>query len=355
MVDDILAAGDVGFGPRCLVTGGAGYLGTALVRRLLELGLMVRSFDARAPDPIPAGLEHVSGDVRDADALCRAAEGIDTVFHTAAVISLLRIYPRRLRDEVMAINLGGTRNAIRACRSQGVRRLVYTSSHNIPIDREIVLGDESLPDARQFLDLYTETKALAERAVLGADTAGGLRAAALRPAGLWGPGPESVMVRSFLEQLAGGRLAALPGDGTAEIDNTHVENLVDAEILAAQGLADAPDRVGGEFYYITDDEPGNGIEWFRPLAEGLGYPWPRRRVPGSLLYGIGSLLEWVHRLGGPVPDLTRSGVLKITRTCTFRIDKARRELGYTPRFQRANGMPACIEASRGYAKDPTRS
>jgi len=130
------------------------------------------------------------------------------------------------------------------------------------------------------------------------------------------------------------------------LDNTHVENAVDAHLLAAQKLSETPEVVGGQVYCVTDGEPMNDIEWFRPLVEGLGHAWPSLRIPGRVLYFVAGVLEWLHYIGGPEPSLTRRGVLNITRDGYFRIDKARDQLGFVPRIRAAEGLPAVLPDAR---------
>jgi len=334
-------------GPRCLVTGARGYLGRHLLRRLVAAGCTVRAFDIE-PVPGEALVEPVVGDVRNYSDVRAACEGVDTVFHTVASIDLLARYRLDQRLRVFDVNVLGTEHVIRACREAGVGRLVHTSSFNVAMGKAVSGGDESTPTVGEgdLLDLYSETKTLAERRVLEADDADGLRTVALRPGGIWGPGEDSMMVRGFVEQLAAGRFKVLVGDGRALLDNTHVENAVDAHLLAARKLGETPALVGGQAYFVTDDEPMNGIGWFRPLVEGLGHPWPTVRIPGRLLYFVGFLLEWLHFFGGPVPTLTRRGALNISRDGYFQIDKARDHLGYAPRVRAAEGLPAILSDAK---------
>jgi 3beta-hydroxy-delta5-steroid dehydrogenase/steroid delta-isomerase len=330
-------------GPRCLVTGANGYLGRQLVRRLVAVGCTVRAFDV-VPCASGSAAEIVGGDVRIYSDVRAACEGMDTVYHTVALINHLARYRLEQRLEVFDVNVLGTEHVVRACREAGVGRLVHTSSFNVAMGKAVSGGDESTPTVGpgDLLDLYSETKTAAERGVLAADHPEGLRTVALRPGGIWGPGEDSLMIRGFVEQLAAGRFKVLVGNGRARLDNTHVENAVDAHLLAAQKLRETPDVVGGQAYFVTDDEPMNGIGWFRPLVEGLGHPWPRARVPGRVLYFVAFLLEWLHYLGGPNPTLTRRGVLNITRDGWFRIDNAREQLGYVPRIRAAEGLPAIL-------------
>ena len=336
MIDGVLeglTADDVG--RVCLVTGGAGYLGTHLVDALVALGCEVRVFDRVAVDR--EGVTSLVGDIRDLAAVTDACRGVDTVFHTAAQLTLAGVVPPRVRRQVMGVNVLGTEVVLGACREVGVPRVVYTSSANVAIDRAIHEGTEDDGYAQSFVDLYGESKVEAEKLVLASDGAR-LRTVALRPGGIWGGGPGGFMIQTFLKQLAGGSFVATIGDGEAVVDNTHVQSLVRAHLLAAQGLTLRAEVVGGQAYFITDNERINGITWFKPIVDGLGMPWPRRRLPGRLMYAVGHALEWAARFGAPEAPITRIGILKLIRTSSFSIDKARRDLGYEPLISSAEGL-----------------
>lgn len=337
------------FGPACLVTGGSGFVGRALSKALLERGCTVHSLDIR-PDakPIP-GVKYFTGDIRDYGAVRAAAEGCTTVFHCAAIMNFLGISRPSVRREVYGINVDGTENIVRACRETGVKALVYTSSHCVCFDtRPVIAGDESKPYAKRYLDLYGETKTAAEKIVLGADGAGGLRTASLRPGGVWGSSDDCYMFSKFIEQLVKGKLVATIGPADAIIDNTHVENLVLAEILTAEALIRKPEVAGGQAYFIVDDEPMNLMEWLRPLIEGLGYRMPTKSIPALPMYFLGFLAECLHYIGGPRPFMTRLEVHNLTAKFTFRQDKARRHLGFVPVTGREKGMKECVDFYKKY-------
>jgi 3beta-hydroxy-Delta5-steroid dehydrogenase / steroid Delta-isomerase len=339
-------------GPRCLVTGGAGYVGSAIVRRLRAAGCAVRSFDVVDHKSEP-GVEVVTGDLRDYNSLLSACKGIDTVFHTAALIKLMAIARPSLRRLVFDVNVGGTTNVTRSAAAAGVTALVHTSTFNVVMDRDYVRQDETLPYAVNTNDLYTRSKIEAERVALAADAPGGLRVCALRPGGIWGIDTTSIMVRSFLEQLD--NFTVLIGDGHSAADNTHIDNLVDAQLLAARALRSKPDVAGGQAYFITDDEPLNPLEWFRPLVEGLGRSFPTRRLPAGMMRIVGVMLEVTHWLGAAEPVLTRRSVRNLTESGSFCIDKARRDLGYAPRYCRDNGMPRLLPIARAYLESRKQS
>ena len=332
-------------GLRCLVTGGAGYVGSAIVRRLRAAGCSVRSLDV-APHAAEPGVEAVVGDLRNYAQVHAACRDVDTVFHTAALIKLMGIARPSLRRLVFDVNVHGTQNIVRAAAENGVTALVHTSTFNVVLDHEVVRQDETLPYATRTNDLYTCSKIEAERAVLAADTPGALRSCALRPGGIWGTDTNCIMIRQFLEQLD--NFKVLIGTGETAMDNTHVENLVDAQLLAARALRLQPGTVGGQAYFITDDEPVNPLEWFRPLVEGLGRRFPQRHLPTGLMRTVSVIMEVAHVLGGPEPTLTLRSVRNLTESGSFRIDKARRDLGYAPRYNRENGIPLLLPAARAY-------
>ena len=321
-------------GPVCLVTGGAGYLGRAIVARLLDAGCTVRVLDVQPASPDPRVTSYVA-DLRDHDAIAPAFEGVDTVFHTAAVIATVGedfATPRRKRF-AWGVNVVGTENVLRACRASKVKRLVHTSSFNVVTSGRIDEGDESLPYAEDERDLYSMTKIAAEKRVLAADDPNGLRVVALRPGGIWGGGRGSMMLEAFVTELAKGKFGATIGDGTSVLDNVHVENVVDAELLAARALIATPERAAGKAYFITDDERLNPMEWFRPIVEGLGHRFPTIKVPRSVMMTIAAGLELAQQFGSPEPTITRRGIRNLTDSISFRVDRARADLGYEPRYR----------------------
>jgi 3beta-hydroxy-delta5-steroid dehydrogenase/steroid delta-isomerase len=334
-------------GPVCLVTGGNGYVGKHLVRRLLELGCEVRALDL-APFQGDSRVKSIVSDIRRISDIGPACEGVDTVFHTAAIINTLTLARPSVRREVYGVNVQGTECVIQACRAARVKKLIFTSSITVAVDGPIREGDETAPyvGTDGLPDLYSQTKSQAEKLVLEADDPKGLRTAAVRPGGVWGPGEGAMMVQDFLEHLAAGQFRVMIGDGKSVTDNVHVDSVVDVHFLVAQKLTDDPDLVAGEAYFVSDGEPTNPVIWYRPIVEGLGYTWPKLHLPRPLAYGFAYLGEVAHYFGGPFPTVTRRGVLSICRDASFGIDKARAHLGYEPRTGAAEGIPALMHEFR---------
>jgi 3beta-hydroxy-delta5-steroid dehydrogenase/steroid delta-isomerase len=333
-----------GVGPVCLVTGGNGFVGKHLARRLLQLGCEVRTLDLAPFEGDPRVTSYV-GDVRKMADVGPACDGVDTVFHTAAVINTLTLARPSVRRLVYGVNVLGTQCVIRACKAKGVKRLVFTSSIAVSVDGPVRGADESWPYAfdASLPDLYSQTKSRAEKLVLDAHEKDGLRTAAVRPGGVWGPGEGAIMVRDFIEHLANGEFKVTIGSGKSVNDNVHVDSVVDVHFLVAQKLTDDPDLVGGQAYFVSDDEPTNPVTWYRPIVEGLGYKWPRFHIPKPIAYAIAYAGEVAHYFGGPFPTITRRGVLSICVDASFTPAKAKAHLGYRPRTTAAEGLPKLMD------------
>ncbi len=333
---------------RCLVTGGAGYFGRTLAAALLAAGRPVRLVDRR-PHPVARALEArgaelVLADVRDSEAVTAAMEGIDTVFHTAAIIDGRTHVSAADRERSQGVNVEGTRHVVDAAKRAGASRLVHTSSINVVFDRPLPDGPEDTPYASKApLDLYTTTKIEAERLVIAAD-APGFATCAIRPGGIYGPGEETHLPR-VTELTLKGLFRAIIGPGTARADNVYIDDLVDAALRAALALAGVPTggsgQAAGRAYFIGDGAPQNYFAFFRPAVEQLGHRHPTLSVPAWLVRPAVLAAEAVSRLGGPVPFMSRMELRKVTQDHYFSPEPAARDFGHAPRVGPDEGFRRC--------------
>ncbi|MCX6954761.1 MAG: NAD-dependent epimerase/dehydratase family protein [Verrucomicrobia bacterium] len=328
-----------------LVTGGTGFLGRRLVERLLAAGRPVTVL-ARRSDPALAarGVRLVTASLDDSAAVSAACAGHETVFHTAAKVGVWGRY-----DDFFRTNVLGTRAILAGCRAHGVARLVYTSTPSVVYNgRSLANADESLPLTTDCPSPYPLTKALAEREVLAASSPA-LRTAALRPHLIWGVGDPHLVPR-VLARARTGRLRIV-GDGTNRVDMVHVENAVDAHLLAERALAGSPSAAAGQAYFVTNGEPVALWAWINALLTALGEPPVTRRLSLSTASAIGAVCETLWRtlpLRGE-PPMTRFIAAELAKDHWFNLAAARRDLGYEPRITMAAGtaeLVASLRASR---------
>ena len=215
-----------------LVTGGGGFLGKAIVKRLVKAGENVRSFSRNFyPELKSMGVDQIQGDIGDNSAVIKACYGIQTVFHVAAKPPPWGNYADYYRTNVV-----GTQNVIDACNSQKVSKLVYTSTPTVVFNGTDIEGvDESFPYPARYATPYSKTKALAEQKVVKSSS-GNLRTIILRPHEIWGPGDNHIAPRLIARAK---RLKRI-GNGKNLIDTTYIDNVVDAHILASEKIGRKP-------------------------------------------------------------------------------------------------------------------
>lgn len=311
---------------RVLVTGGGGFLGGAIVRRLVARGDSVVSY-SRADYPWHAdlGVASVRGDLADVAKLVEASEGCDAVIHVAAKAGFWGSYASYLHANVV-----GTKAVIEACRKAHVRRLVYTSTPSVVHGGQGLEGvNESQPYPDRYESAYSATKAEAERAVLAAND-DRIATVALRPHLVWGPGDPHLLPR-LVARARAGRLRKI-GDGKNLVDTVFVDNAASAHELALDRLA--PDSlIAGKAYFIAQGEPMPLWLTIERLIVASGGPTlPKRAVPESIAVAGGALCElaWkTLRLKGE-PPMTRFVAHQLATSHWFDLSAARTELGYEP-------------------------
>ena len=333
----------MGHSSSTLVTGGTGFLGRRLVERLLAAGRPVTILARRADPALAArGVRFITASLDDSAAVTAACAGHATVFHTAAKVGVWGRY-----DDFFRTNVLGTRALLAGCHAHGVARLVYTSTPSVVYHgQNLANADESLPLTTACPSPYPLTKAIAERDVLAANSAT-LRTIALRPHLIWGVGDPHLVPR-VLARARAGRLRLI-GDGQNKVDMVHVENAVDAHLLAERALSDSPrsalnaqpPAACGRPYFITNGEPVLLWEWINDLLRALGER-TIERVGGN------ATCETLWRVL-PVntePPMTRFIAAELAKDHWFNLAAARRDLGYEPRVTMAEGTAALVASLR---------
>jgi UDP-glucose 4-epimerase len=253
---------------RVLVTGGAGFIGSNLVRALLEQGDDVRVLDnfstGRRPnfDGVEEDIEVVEGELRSYERVHNAVRGTELVFHLGALPSV----PRSVHDPLTtsAVNIEGTLNVLLAARDEGIRRVVFASSSSVYGNTDTLPRAEV--QAVAPLSPYAVAKLAAESYCLSFHRVYGLETVALRYFNVFGPRQDplsqySAVVPLFVRAIAEGRAVGIHGDGNQVRDFTYVGNVVAANLLAAEA-----DGAAGRVLNVAT---GEGVS-VNGLADAIG-------------------------------------------------------------------------------------
>jgi nucleoside-diphosphate-sugar epimerase len=313
---------------RAFVTGGLGFTGAALVRRLLDDGHQVSVLDKNpgiAREELEGrGAQVVLGSITDRDTVVRCTRGAEVVFHVAAAFRETGA-PDALYKSV---NVDGTRIVTEAAIECGARKLVYTSTQGVHGHIAQVPGDESSPIAPE--DYYQETKYLGEQEVRRV-AEGKIEYTILRPTAIYGPGDPERFLMIFRRANKGRFL--MFGGGATYYHPVYIDNLVDAYLLAAQ-----PGRGAGEAYLIADEHYFPIREIVQKAGLALGKPVSIVSPPLWPLIIAGHVVERICKPFGINPPIFPRRVDWFRQVRAFRIDKAKRELGYRPRIGIDEGM-----------------
>lgn len=318
--------------PACLITGATGFVGGHLAEACVSRGWGVRAL-VRAGTEAGAlerlGATVVRGDLTATDALREAVADIAVVFHCAA-----KVGDWGPIADYRAVNVEGLRGLLEACRDRPLQRFVHLSSLGVYAARHHRGTDESEPLPDQHIDGYTQTKVESERLALSYYRDHGVPVTVLRPGFIYGPRDHTVLPQ-LLDGLRRRQIRYL-GSGRRAMNTIYVGNLVEALFLAAENPAAV-----GQVYNLTDGECVSKRRFIEAIADGVGVPRPR--PVGVPLWVARPLARWLEararRAGAATaPMLTQARVKFLGLDLDFSIEKAKRELGYRPRFAFDEGM-----------------
>ncbi len=314
-----------------LVTGGGGFLGKAIVKKLLEKQKNIVSFSRQFyPELESLGVKQVQGDLKDKNNVSDALKDMDAVFHVAAKAGIWGDF-----NDFYAANVKGTQNIIDACQQHQVSQLIYTSSPSVIFnDTDMENVDETVPYPDQYLTPYQETKAMAEKLVLKTAKLG-LQTMILRPHLIWGPGDNHV-VPGIVNRAK--RLKTI-GPTNDRVDTIYVDNAADAHILASEKLFENP-SLSGSIYFISQDDPVSKWEMANGFLDAAGLPPIKGHVSARTAYIAGSVFETIYRLFNikKDPPITRFAAKEAATSHWFNISKAKNELGYFPKVSNQEGL-----------------
>lgn len=307
-----------------LVTGATGFVGAAVLRCLIAAGHNVRALvrpnsDRRNLSGVDC--EIVTGDLTEPDSLKRAVQDCQTVFHVAADY---RIWVPD-REKMNRVNVQGTVDLIRTAAAAGVSRIVYTSSvatlrlrgDGFPAD------EESHAELSDMIGAYKQSKFLAEREVNRLVNDTGMPVVIVKPAAPFGPRDiKPTPTGRLVVEAVSGRMPAYVNTG---LNVVHVDDVASGHLLAYEKGA------VGESYILGGEN--HTLQWIlKTVAELTGQRPPRIRLPHWFVTPMAYISEGITRLRGTgEPMMTVDSVRMSRKPMYFSIEKARRELGYSPR------------------------
>jgi 2-alkyl-3-oxoalkanoate reductase len=325
---------------KILVTGGTGFTGSHLVRRLLDKGhdvLVVDNQQGLFYDDLKGkGAQIELGSVTDASLMKKVVSGRELIYHIAAAFRQLNVPNRYYWD----VNVEGTRHLADVAFHVGVRRFVYCSTQGVHGHIKNPPGDETSPIKPE--DYYQFTKYEGEK-VVQQYAARGLDAVTLRPTAIYGPGdPERFLI---LFRLAKKGSFLMFGNGETFYHPVYIDNLVDAFELAGEKPG-----IRGESYIIGDEHYYSIKDLVRSVGNAMAVPVRIRHLPFWPLWMAAFMCESVCKPIRVTPPLFRRRVDWFRQVRAFSIEKAKTQLGYHPNVDLSTGLRRTAQwyAERGY-------
>ena len=355
-----------------LVVGGCGFLGHHIVSLLSKFSSDVSVFDLRTTQNRFPSVKYFDGDITDRKAISSVIQETkpSVVIHTASPVVASIEGNTSLYHKV---NVDGTRILLEcAGQAECVKAFVYTSSASVVHDgvSDLTMADETYPVLRspQQTEIYSHTKGLADNLVLASNLKyGKMLTVAIRPASLFGEG-DVQMLPNMLQVYYDGKTKFQLGNNENWFDFTYVGNAARAHILAAEKLLESYDRtqrlpadirVGGEAFFITNDEPYHFWDFARTVWASAGDTTDPKDVwviPKRVGLIMATMLEWIFWLlfwGKKQPSTTRQKVKFSCMNRTYSIEKAKKRLGYRSQWSMKEGIKRGVkwfEKNRKHSK-----
>jgi nucleoside-diphosphate-sugar epimerase len=326
----------VGDAPPCLVTGATGFIGTALVRRLLAGGIPVRALARSRKDTLAAMSAQV--DLASGTIPAGALDGVRTIYHLAARTHDL--FATDASDaEYWRVNLEGTQRLLDALPRHTISRVIFVSSVKAQAEETPRAIDETQPP--EPTTAYGRSKLAAERLVLSEAARRGFDGVCLRFPLVYGPGQRGNLPR-MIAAIDRGRFPPPPAGNRRSM--LHVENAVDALILTGQHPAAA-----GQTYIVADASPYSTRELYDWIRGALGKPPVKWAVPAWVLRGLASAGDSARTILGRRVGFDTEALRKLLGSAWFSSDKIARELGYQPIRSLPDALPELVAEYRAGA------
>jgi nucleoside-diphosphate-sugar epimerase len=322
-----------------LVTGATGFLGSHIAERLLQRGDSVRALVRPTSDTSfleSLGVELVRADVTDAPSLSPALEGVDVVYHAAAMVSDWGPW-----EGFRTVTINGTRNMLKAAAAAGTPRFLYVSTDGVYRYQDLRKGvTEESPTETHFgpFDYYRRSKTAAEKVARRFQRNDRLTVSIVRPAMILGERDSAMLPRviAFLK----GRSSVYLGNARNRLPYVYAGDVAELCILAA-----TTEQAAGQTYNAVSNEHVTQRDLFQAAAVVVGRPEPKRSLPFRLVYTIAFAMELRSRVRGwhPQPDLTRFSANQFGIEWREDASKAMNELGWKPEVSLPEAVRRSVE------------
>ncbi len=313
---------------KVFITGGGGFLGTCIVKKLRERNYQVTSYSrSHYPHLEEIGVQSIQGDMNDYEALKKAIKGHDVCFHVASKIAMWGKY-----QDFYQTNVLGTEYILKACQEVGINKFIYTSSPSVVFGDHGLSGeDETLPYPTKSFSLYGQTKALAEQRVMAAANEN-FYTVSLRPHLVFGPGDQNIIPR-VINSAKAGKLKIV-GEGDNQVDVIYVDNAADAHLCALDALLENPEIVSGQTFFLGQG-PVNLWNFINRILKVYELDPVTDHINAKLAYFIGFMMEMiakVSRLYRLDPPMTRFVALQFSENHYYDHKKAHQLLKWEPKI-----------------------
>ena len=319
---------------KILVTGGGGFLGKHIIKKLLEQNHEVYNFSRSFyPELEKQGVTCLRGNISHFKEVFKALEGKEAVFHVASKVGMWGKW-----QDFYNTNVLGTDNIIKACQELGIRKLIYTSTPSVVFGKDDLRNaDESTPYPSQYMGRYAHSKSIAEKKVLKANGPK-LLTVALRPHLIFGENDPNLIPR-LVKAAKKGKLKQI-GNGRNLVDVIYVENAAHAHIIALEKLKEGS-PICGKAYFLGQESPVNLWSFIGKILNIHGLAPLKKSISFKRAFFIGAMIEKVLDLVNCYsidPPMTRFVALQLSKSHYFSHKKAFMELGYKPIISTKNAL-----------------
>jgi nucleoside-diphosphate-sugar epimerase len=319
---------------KILVTGGGGFLGTAICKILISKNYEVINFSRNEyPHLTDLGVKTLQGNLSDIDSIKKSLVGVDAIFHVAAIAGVWGKY-----ENYYQTNTVGSENLVNIAKELGIKYFIYTSTPSVVFGMDdINNGDESLEYPQKYLTHYAYTKHLAEKYILNACDEN-FHAVAIRPHLIWGPNDPHILPR-LIEKARAGKLKRV-GEGTNLVDVIYVDNAAMAHVQAFEKLL-TDISISKNAYFIGQEAPVSLWDFINKLVVLSGEDPIETSISFKKAFFLGSILEKIYSILGinkPEPPMTRFVATQLAKSHYFSHAKAKSDFGYTPEISIEEGL-----------------